>query len=366
VSDTKDPRLHRILYEDLRKGDLRQAMARDLRDLYRFYVDEERRSSLASMNRVQRFFVVGAWLFRSLLRKLLPARRVLLLIALVLAVLGQQQWTLGGTRFLIDVRGFGFVLLLFVLMLELKDKLLARDEIEIARGVQLALLPKEPPRVAGYEIWSVTLPANDVGGDLVDYLPLPEGKLGAVLGDVAGKGLGAALLMAKLQATLRAVAPEKPRLEELGARLNEILCRDGLDNRYATLLYLELTPGSGGLRWLNAGHNPPYLVRAGDGVESLRSASLPLGMLPDVGYSEARVELGPGDLLVVYSDGLTEARDGTGEELGVRRLEAALPTLRGLPPEAAGKRLLDAYSAFVGEEPRHDDLSLLLVRRCSR
>jgi sigma-B regulation protein RsbU (phosphoserine phosphatase) len=168
--------------------------------------------------------------------------------------------------------------------------------------------------------------------------------------------------MAKLQATLRALAPTFPALDELGARLNEILHRDGLDNRYATLFYLEIAPGAGGVRYLNAGHNRPYLVRAAT-VEPVSSSSLPLGLLPRSEFAENRIEMEPGDLLVVYSDGLTEARDENEREFGTERLEALLPGLRGLAPERAGERILGAFHRFVGSAPRHDDLSLLLVER---
>jgi len=358
-----EPRLHRVVLEDLRRSGLRSTLARDVQDLYVFYLDEERRTKLATMGVVRRFFVVVFWLFRSLLMKLLPARRLMLLLAIVLGLGSDIRFNVGqGVTVGFNARAWGFVLLLVVLMLELKDKLLARDEIDVARGVQLALLPKGAPRCEGFALWSVTIPANDVGGDLVDYLPLADGRLGAALGDVAGKGLGAALLMAKLQATLRALAPTCPRLEDLGSRLNSILHRDGLDNRYATLFYLELTPGRGSLRYLNAGHNPPYLLRSGS-TQTLPSSSLPLGMLPDSIFAEGHVEMEPGDLLVVYSDGLTEARNAAGSEMGVARLEALFPVLRDLAPERAGERLLEEFRGYVGNERTHDDLSLLLIRR---
>ncbi len=358
----EEPRLHQVVLEDLRRpGPLRQTFVRDLKDLYSFYLDEDRRAELASMGGLRRFFVVTAWLFKSLLMRLLPSRRLMLLAAIVLWLFGTRV-QVGSVDLEIGLRPWAFLLLLVVLMLELKDKLLARDEIEVARGVQLALLPKGSPRCEGWQFWSVTVPANDVGGDLVDYLALPGDRLGAALGDVAGKGLGAALLMAKLQATLRALAPGSPRLDDLGTRLNEILYRDGLENRYATLFYLEIVPGSGTVRYLNAGHNPPYLLRAVT-TEALRSSSLALGMLPEVSFAEGRVEMGPGDLLVVYSDGLTEARDPADREFGVERLEALLPRLRDLAPEQAGARMLDEFHRFVAGARRHDDLSLLLVRR---
>jgi hypothetical protein len=356
----EQPALHRVVLDDLRSG-LHRSFLRDIRDLYLFYVDEDKRKDLAAMGKVRRFFVLVGWLSRSLLMKLLPSRRIMLLGAIFLGVLDSVKWSYGGTRVEIEVGFWAFLLLLVVLMLELKDKLLARDEIEVARGVQLALLPRGAPDFPGWRLAGLTLPANDVGGDLVDYLAL-DGRLGAALGDVAGKGLGAALLMAKLQATLRALAPGCSRLDELGRQLNLILNRDGLDNRYATLFYLEITSDSGVVRYMNAGHNRPYVVRRAH-VETVPSSSFPLGMLPEADYAEDRVELAPGDLLFVYSDGLTEARDVADEEFGVTRLEALLPLLRGLTPERASERVLAEFHRFVGNARRHDDLSLLILER---
>jgi sigma-B regulation protein RsbU (phosphoserine phosphatase) len=183
-----------------------------------------------------------------------------------------------------------------------------------------------------------------------------------VLGDVAGKGLGAALLMAKLQATLRAILPDVASLAELGARVNTILHRDGLDNRFATLFLAELDHGSGRLRYLNAGHNPACVIRHG-GVERLDASSYPLGLLAQASYQEGAVELSPGELLLAYSDGLTEATNEAGEEFGAQRLEQLLPSLRGLAPAAAGARVLAEVARFVGERRPDDDLSLAVIAR---
>ncbi|HET9480917.1 MAG TPA: PP2C family protein-serine/threonine phosphatase, partial [Candidatus Polarisedimenticolia bacterium] len=212
-------------------------------------------------------------------------------------------------------------------------------------------------------------PANDVGGDLLDYVPLGNERLGVVLGDVAGKGLGAALLMAKLQATLRAAAPEAEGPGALGARLNEILLRDGLDNRYATLLYFELEPGSGAVRYLNAGHPPPCLVRAarrGAPVETGSSVSPPLGMIPGARMIEQRLEASDGDLVLLYSDGLTEARNEQDEEFGGERLAALLPALSGMDAARAGERILEAVDRFLAGWRLHDDLTLVVLSRARR
>jgi sigma-B regulation protein RsbU (phosphoserine phosphatase) len=190
-SRDKDPSLHQVVMEDLRRTRWDREF-RELQDLYYFYLDDERRAELASMGRLRRAVSVLFWILKSLLMKLSPARRVLLLISLILGVIGWKAFRFSTFVMDFDLRPWGFVLLLLVLMLELRDKLLARDEIEIARQVQLALLPHEHPDVPGWSVWSVSRPANDVGGDLVDYIELDGFRHGILLGDVAGKGLGAA------------------------------------------------------------------------------------------------------------------------------------------------------------------------------
>ena len=349
------------MIEDFRRGKLGEAYRRDLRDIYRFYLSDEQRERLAGMRSVKRFFWILGWLARNLLLRLAPTRRLLLVLAaLVFLIRPQFQWK--DAHLSLDFSQAAFVLVLIVLMLELKDKLLARDEIEVARQVQLSLLPTAQPSIDGWDVWSATTPANDVGGDLIDYLDGAQGRTGIALGDVAGKGMGAALLCAKLQATLRALAPVASNLETLGASLNGVLERSGLDNRYATLFYAEIGAGSSEVRYLNAGHNPALLVR-GDRIEPLAASSLPLGMLPGSAYTQGTATLSPGDLLVLYSDGITEATNALDEEYGLARLTQAVRAVSSLPAEAAARSILESASHFVAGEKPHDDQSILILRR---
>jgi serine phosphatase RsbU (regulator of sigma subunit) len=265
-------------------------------------------------------------------------------------------------RVSIQVAPFGVALILLVLALELKDKLLAREELEAGRVVQMALMPQATPLLPGWELWLYTRPANDVGGDLVDYLRIDGERACVVLGDVAGKGLPAALLMAKLQATLRALAPEFASLAEIGSRVNTILVRDGLPNRFATLVYLELRPGSGSVRVLNAGHMPPLVVRGRDITEMPRGG-LALGLLPEATFEEQCVNLVDRDTLLVYSDGATEAMNPAGDFFGDERLRVLLPTISQLPVTDFGSKLVAAVHDFVGTARPHDDISLVVVRR---
>jgi sigma-B regulation protein RsbU (phosphoserine phosphatase) len=362
-NDADEPSFHQVVVEDLRKAELGRDYLRDLKDLYDFYVDDRRREKLAEMGRVRRAFSLLAWLLKSLLMKLSPARRLLLVLALFCGVMGWTGITTqAGSSFQIDLRPWGFILLLIILMLELRDKLLAKDEIAVARQVQIALLPRQHPTVPGWLVWSHSRPANDVGGDLVDYISLDGFRTGVVLGDVAGKGLGAALLTAKLQATLRALVPNAASLDDLGLQVNNVFHSDGLDNRYATLFFAELEHDSGQLRYLNAGHNPPFLIRASS-VEQLPASSFPLGMMDTASYREVALTLDPGDMILAYTDGVTEAANEQDEEFGMERLEALVPELRGLPPEAVGTRILLEVDRFIGRVRLGDDLSIAVIQR---
>jgi hypothetical protein len=353
--------LHDLILEDVRHGKLGQAYRRDLGDIYRFYLTEEQRERLAGMGPFKRFFWVVGWLSVNLLRRLSPNRRLLLVVAALMFVF-RVDVNRPDLHLNLDTSRLAIFPVLLVLMLELKDKLLARDEIEVARQVQLSLLPTSHPSIDGWEVWSATTPANDVGGDLIDYLEGGGGRTGIALGDVAGKGMGAALLCAKLQATLRALAPSAQNLEALGASLNGVLERSGLDNRYATLFYAEIAPRSSEVRYLNAGHNPALLVR-GETIEPLAASSLPLGMLPGIAYTGGTARLQAGDVLLLYSDGITEATNVLGEEYGLARLCAAVKPAASLPAEGAAKQILESALRFVDGEKPHDDQSILVLRR---
>ena len=226
-SQTQDPpktgvpqKLSRTVLDDLNQMDFRRTMREDLQEIYQFYLDADTRDRLDEMDRFSRWCHLTGWLLKNSILKLPPVRRLLLLGGMVLFLWG----LFGGFQGLI----MGFLLVILTLILELKDKLLAQDELMTGRAVQFALMPKKHPALPGWETWLFTRPANEVGGDLVDYLTINEDRLGLALGDVAGKGLGAALYMSKLQSTLRAVAPNFDTLSELGAAVNEIFIRDGL------------------------------------------------------------------------------------------------------------------------------------------
>lgn len=358
-----EPKLGRLLLTDVRRGDFFRTVRRDWNELKEFYLDRERKNRLQAMGKVKRFFVMAWWLIKSLFLKLTPVRRVLVVLSCILII---QSGTIGYEdsrfQFTNDTSEAGFILLLFVLMLELKDKMTAQSELAAGRAVQRALMPKRNPMVAGWEIWMIAQPANEVSGDFVDFLDLQNARYGLALGDVAGKGLKAALLMVKLQATLRALAAEFDSLAELGAKLNAILRRDGLPDSFASLVYLELRPDSGSVRLLNAGHMPPLRL-SNFKLEEIAQHATALGLTPEATFVEQRVELQKGETLLIYSDGLTEARNEAGDFFGEERLFALLRSLAGLRAAEMGARIIAEIEKFVGEAHAHDDLSMLMLQR---
>ena len=344
------------------KRGVRREIGSTVSGLETFYLSEEERQRLTEMRPLRRMLHRLVWLVKSLLMKLTPARRVLLAFALAFVLVGAGRVEVGAVRIVYSFRTLGDVLLFVLLMLELKDKLLARDELEAGRTVQIALMPERSPLVSGWDLWLYTEPANDVGGDLIDHLQIDDRRHGVALGDVAGKALPAALLMVKLQATLRALVPQFDSFSELGTAINRILVRDGLSNRFATLVYLILTCDSGAVRVLNAGHMPPLVIR-GRAIEEMARGSMALGLMPDSPFVEQRVELSKGNVIIVYSDGITEAMNVAGEFFGDERLRAGIQETAGQPVAAIGARILQALEIFVGDAPPHDDVSLVVLRR---
>lgn len=362
-SSPSAPKIGRTILNDIRRGGFKRTLRQDLKDIYHFYLDYETKERLAQMGRVKRWFLQVFWLIKSLILKLSSTRRVLLVISLILYFIGRSEIQIEENTVVINsLSQIAYLILLVVLMLELKDKLLAQDELAVGRAVQRAFIPGQNPVLKGWDIWLYTQPANDVGGDLVDYLQISENKIHIALADVAGKGLGAALLMAKLQATLRALAPNYQSLSELGAHVNEILCRDGLPNRFVSLVYLELESTSNTVRLLNAGHMPPIVLRS-DQFEELPHGSPALGLKNKITFNEQRIELKQGDILFIHSDGITDARNEAEEFFGEQKMIKLLQKYRRSTIEKIGEIILAEVEQFIGDARRYDDLSMVILKK---
>jgi phosphoserine phosphatase RsbU/P len=240
-------------------------------------------------------------------------------------------------------------------------------EIEIAREVQERLFPQRLPEIAGLRYFGHCRTAFGVGGDYYDFLALPDERLGVALGDVSGKGIAAALTMASLQASLRADAMRAgDDLAGLIARVNNMVYEASTEDRYATLFYAQFEPASRRLTYVNAGHCPPMLLRkaaAGHTVERLdKAGGTVVGLVPDVTYEQAQVQLAAGDLLVIYTDGFSEAMSPQLEEWGEKRLLEAVTACDGLSAKDAIGKIMQAADAFAAGAPQSDDMTLVILR----
>ena len=237
------------------------------------------------------------------------------------------------------------------------------QELAAAATIQRRLLPASPPPVSGYDLAGCNFPCREVGGDYFDFQVRGNGRLGLAIGDVSGKGMGAALLMATLQAAFRAHAATDVPVAELVCRLNRAIFSNCDPDKFITFFFGELDPESGRLAYTNAGHNPPLLVRGNGPVERLQTGDLILGFQPGVDYSVKETTLQPGDLLVLYSDGITESRDPAGAEFEEEGLLETVFACRSLPVGEIERRVVSAVETFTGEAEQADDITLTLIRR---
>jgi sigma-B regulation protein RsbU (phosphoserine phosphatase) len=236
-------------------------------------------------------------------------------------------------------------------------------ELQLAMEIQQRFQPTAPPVVPGYELQGISFPCYEIGGDYYDFIEREDGRLVIALGDVSGKGTAAALLMSSLHASVHAQAGSHDTLSETISAVNRYLADNIPANRFVTLFYAELDPASGALSFLNAGHNPPLIVHAAGTVEQLASGGLPLGIKRNAEYREGRTQMQMGDVLVIYSDGVTEAASPTGEEFGSTRLYEVVS--RNMEASAAGvrDRIESALTKFSQGTQAADDITLVIVKR---
>ncbi len=236
-------------------------------------------------------------------------------------------------------------------------------ELQLASEIQQRFQPTAPPFVQGYELQGISFPCYEIGGDYYDFIRRTDGRLVIALGDVSGKGTAAALLMSSLHAAVHAQAGSHDSLVDTISAVNRYLADNIPPNRFITLFYAELDPDSGAVSFLNAGHNPPLIVHSAGTVEQLASGGLPLGIKRDADYREGRTQLQQGDVLVIYSDGVTEATSPSGEEFGATRLYEVVA--RNVDASAAGirDRIESALTKFSQGTRAVDDITLVIVKR---
>ena len=271
--------------------------------------------------------------------------------------------TFGGTT---AVAVLGAALFRVRLELAASRRQLARKDAELsfAREVQEALFPRRMPLGAGLEFSGICIPAHGISGDYYDVLQLPDGRLVFAIADISGKGISAAIIMANLQAVLRTLATSNLAPGEICSRLNHHLLQVTDESKFATFFYADWDPCRMRLRYVNAGHHWPIFLGESQG-RRLKVGGIPLGLFPEAEFQMGEVMLQPGDLLVLYSDGVTEANSSKGEEFGEDRLEASIEKYRREPLAEIQRHALEAVRLWSQGEPE-DDMTLLIVRATPR
>lgn len=312
-------------------------------------------------------------MFQAMLMKLSPARRVLLLAALLLIIV-HPEFKSGHDTVDLNFEGLGAVILFVLLALELADRVTMKRDLEIAREIQQWLVPNSPPNVPGTDIAFATRPQNTVAGDYYDAFLRPvqpnatsAPELLVVVADVAGKSVPAALLMATFQSGLRALSSTPASLEEIVTGLDRYARAHSLDGRRFTTAFLaKIDPATREMRYTNCGHNDPILRRASGAIDRLATGGPPLG-LPlftdnEIAYGSATVQLQPGDLLFIFTDGVVEAVNEAGQEFGEPRLIASIESAAAGNSSQVLSRVMSDVNSFVGYARQHDDITALVLR----
>jgi sigma-B regulation protein RsbU (phosphoserine phosphatase) len=363
---------------DLKAEDLQRLFTRDTKEAYRFFTRHIDLTSLDGLPWHRRMFAHLRLLFLAFTMKLSPARRIVYGASLLFAGIGLLN-LFHSTRVLEGAgtpqgpllpEGTGSFLIALALMnllvlLEVADRLSLKNDLEIAREIQQAMLPRGLFTAPGVETMGLSRPANTVGGDFFDILPLEDGRLAIAVGDVAGKGSPAALLMALLLAMMRTLVDERLEPAALITRLNVQVCRHAPGTRFITLFYGVYDASSGELIYVNAGHTRPLIVCLDGRIERLIEGGVALGMFEHSTYATGQTRLQPDQLLAIYSDGITEAENPAGRPFDEQGLESALLANRKESVTAMGAAIVRLVEQHTADTRLADDLTILLLRRCA-
>jgi len=312
---------------------------------------------------LRRFFYRARILFLGLSYRLSPPRRLLFAICMVLALWGLTDLDVDSTPSLqigllslLSIAG-----LVFLLVLELADRVVVRDELEVARELQRELMPVDAPEIDGYSFAFSYRTANTIGGDYYDFFPLEDGRWAVITGDASGHGIAAGLVMAIAGSALKLAFDRDPDPVSVAHVVNRALCRTGGSRAFMTLFCGVLEPRSGAFRFVCAGHPYPLLRRAGGELLELGEGSLPLGIRFELELQALETRVEPGDTLLLYTDGVVETLNPDGQAFGFERLPAALAS--GGTSREIHDRVFREVDAFRRDEPVLDDCSLVVVTR---
>jgi phosphoserine phosphatase RsbU/P len=375
--------------QDLNAEDLGRLFTRETPEAYRFFARGVNTAELEGLSWHRRAVKYVQAFFLAFTMRLSPARRAIYGAALLTSVIGLFELFQGfgvmsfrlpialffvrfgvpgpvfadGTLWLLS----GFLLLNLLVLLEVADRLSLKRDLEVAREIQKAMLPDGTWSGPDVEAFGLTQPANTVGGDFYDILPRPDGTVIIALGDVAGKASPAALLMALLLAMLRTLVDDNLPLPALARRLNVQVARHAPASRFITLFLASYNPATSRLHFVNAGQTPPLLRRQDGSIVRLSTGGVALGMFEGSEYEQGHLDLGPGDALIMYSDGITEAEspDGTPfDEAGLERTLALHAGAYGTSAAAElGRAIFGAVERHRRDQRLSDDLTVLVLSR---
>jgi phosphoserine phosphatase RsbU/P len=359
--------------EGMELNQLWSQFRKDAHSSYRLYSQDVDPTRIEGASHSHHFFSVAKQFFWAIVEKLTPARRVLLLLALVLIIVPGGEWTMITKShevkvFALDFHFWGGLLMFVLLVLEVADRVVMKRDLQIAKEIQAWLLPSQPPSVPGLEIAFATRPANTVAGDYYDVFARASAEPGSntfliAVADVAGKSIPAAMLMATFQASLKTLSSTHGPLTELVARMNRYACSNSQrGRRFTTAFIAEYEPLSRRLIYVNAGHNNPILRRRTGSIERLEAGGVPLGVMEDATYESGESILQPGDWLAIFTDGVIEAENTQQQEYGEARFIGMLHSGVMTTPDVLLESILTDLDRFAGNAPQHDDVTCVLMR----
>ncbi len=374
--DTFSKRVERFwdrVTEGMQISELWSQFRTDARSSYRLYSKDVDSTRVAGESRTRHVLNLVGRFFWAIIEKLTPARRVLLLIALVLIIIpsGDATWQSSSGQVKVvgfDTHFYGGLLMFALLILEVGDRVVMKRDLQIAKEIQTWLLPATPPSVPGLQLAFTTKPANTVAGDYYDVFPRPysgpEGQTYLIaVADVAGKSIPAAMLMATFQASLKTLSTTPGTLLELVSRMNRYACTNSQNGRrFTTAFIAEYDPATRLLTYINAGHNSPILRRKTGALERLEAGGVPLGIMDGAPYASATVPLESGDWLAVFTDGVVEAENNHQEEYGEIRFMTMINAGVLLSPEMMLSSIMVDLERFTGDAPQHDDITCMLIK----
>jgi hypothetical protein len=372
-----------VYTRDLRADDLQRVFTRETPEAWQVFARAIKAEELGTLPWHNRAAEYVRRSFLAFTMRLSPARRAIYGVGLVMAFIGLLDLFEGIRLVQVPVIPFvfslpvpspdwpngtmwlagGFLVLNLLILLEVADRLTLKRDLEVAREIQQAMLPRELYTEVGIEAFGVTQPANTVGGDLYDLIRRPDGRIVLALGDVAGKGSPAALLMALAVAMLRVLVDEGLEPAELAARLNVQVARHAPGSRFITLAVGLYHPSTGQLDYVNAGQNPPLVRRVNGTYERLTEGGVALGMFEGAAYTAGTLALNAGDVLILYSDGITEAENAAGVPFDEPGLRAVVDQHWWKDMQTLGTSVIDAVRSHAQGTRIADDLTVLTVRR---